>query len=260
MGVWGAAIFFDDTASDVREDYRDAVGSGMTGPQATDKILNEYFTSDEAEMGVVWLSSAATRWKCGRLEERVKERALQLIDSGSDLRRWPEKSLADKRNTALFKLREQLLSPQPPVKRIAKPFRSTCDWELGELVAYRLLSGNWMVLRITDFSQDKGGVYPQCEILDWLGENLPTPEQIAGSPIRIGSGHTKHGQFSIGCATAREFPAARLARLHAKSDPSESSRIRVPRPGARVGFTGGGLPFVLWRSFDQHLEREYGLK
>jgi hypothetical protein len=148
--VFGELPYFPgDTASEVREDYRGAVGNGMTGPQATGKILNEYLTTDETEMGVVWLSLAATQWKCGRLEERVKERALQLIDSGSDLRRWPEKSLANKRNTALFNLREQLLSPQPSVQRIAKPFRGTCEWELGELVAYRLLSGKWIVLRIT---------------------------------------------------------------------------------------------------------------
>ena len=237
MGVWGTAIFSDDTASDVRQDYREAVGNGMTAPQATDKVLREYFTSDDAEMGVVWLALAATQWKCGRLEERVKEKALQIIDSASDLRRWPEKSMADKRNNVLFKLRDQLLSAQPPAKRIPKPFRSNCEWELGELVAYRLLSGKWIVLRMTDFSKDKGGVYPQCEILDWLGDNAPTPDQVAGLPIRIGSGHTKHGQFSIGCASAREYPAARLSSLHAKSDPSQSSKIRVPLPDCHRGRT-----------------------
>lgn len=70
MGVWGAAIFSVDSASDVREDYRDAVGHGMTGPQATDKILNEYFTTDEAEMGVVWLSLAATQWGGAKSESK----------------------------------------------------------------------------------------------------------------------------------------------------------------------------------------------
>ena len=112
MGVWGAAIFSDDTASEVREDHRDAVGNGMTGPEATDKILNEYFSTDEAEMGVVWLALAATQWNCGRLEERVKERALQLIDSGSNLRRWPEKSLARSIST----LKENMVSSRPSPK------------------------------------------------------------------------------------------------------------------------------------------------
>jgi hypothetical protein len=169
-------------------------------------------------------------------------------------------ALEGKRGAVLSKLREQLLSPQPAAKQISKPFRSSCDWELGELVGYKLLSGKWIVLRITDFSEDKGGVYPQCEILGWLGDAIPEAGQLDGLSIRTGSGHIKHGQVSIGSASSREFPARRLARLNAKSAPPESSRIRIRHAGAPTGFKGGGLPLVLWRTFDRHLETDYGLK
>jgi hypothetical protein len=260
MGVWGTSIFSDDTASDVRGGYRDLVGNGLAGHEATDKILREYYSQEESEMGVVWLALAATQWNCGRLEERVKAKALEIIESGSDFKRWTDKALERKPGAALSKFREQLLSPQPAAKRIPKPFRSACDGELGELIAYRLISGKWIVLRVTDFSEDKGGVYPQCEILDWIGDAVPAARQLDGLSIRIGSGHIKHGQVSLGCASNREFPTQRLAKLNAKLEPSETSKIKIRHSGGPIGFKGGGLPFALWRTFDQHLETYYGLR
>src|SRR4051794_1625008 len=117
MGVFGTAVFSDDDAADIREDYRDSIGDGMSGPDATDKILSEY--SGQAEESVMWLALAATQWKGGRLEERVKKRAIEIIDAGSDLNRWQDNpSLIAKRKVVLEKLRSQLLSPQPPTTKI----------------------------------------------------------------------------------------------------------------------------------------------
>lgn len=36
MGVWGAGLFSDDTALDVRGAYRERLANGMAGPEATD--------------------------------------------------------------------------------------------------------------------------------------------------------------------------------------------------------------------------------
>lgn len=45
MGAWGTAIFSDDTASDVRDEFRDLIGEGLSTEQATDKLLREYAPS-----------------------------------------------------------------------------------------------------------------------------------------------------------------------------------------------------------------------
>jgi hypothetical protein len=148
----------------------------------------------------------------------------------------------------------------PAAKRIPKPFRSTCDWELGELIAYRLIYGKWIVLRVTDFSEDKGGVYPQCEILDRIGDAVPAEGQLDGLSIRIDSGHIKHGQVSLGCASSREFPAQPLAKLNAKLQPSETSRIKTRHPGAPIGFKAEDCRSRCGERFDQHLETYYGLR
>jgi len=76
MGTWGTAIFSDDTASDVRDEFRDLIGEGLSTEQATDKLLREYAPSlDDPDDGPpFWLGLAVTQWKCGRLLERVKEK------------------------------------------------------------------------------------------------------------------------------------------------------------------------------------------
>ena len=62
----------------------------------------------------------------GRLEDRVRDRALTLIASGEDLERFGhDPRLLERRRRVLAKLGAQLGSPQRSPTRIRKPFRST---------------------------------------------------------------------------------------------------------------------------------------
>src|SRR4029077_7217914 len=152
MGVWGAAIFSDDLASDLREDYRRLIGDGVSGPEATDRLLKEWAPEgDPALEPVFWLALAVTQWSCGRLEERVKTKALGVIEDGSAIAEWRGggDKLERKRRAVLDATREKLLSPQPIARPIKKRVLATCDWERGELIAYRLVAGGgvglWVV-------------------------------------------------------------------------------------------------------------------
>jgi hypothetical protein len=95
VGTWGTDIFSDDLASDIRTRYRDLVGDGFSGQQATEILLSEYgeVLSDPDGAPVFWLALAATQWRCGRLEPEVLVHALEVIDSGSDLLRWLDSEL-----------------------------------------------------------------------------------------------------------------------------------------------------------------------
>ena len=42
MGAWGTAIFSDDTAADIRGDYKDYIGDGLSPIAAKEKILLEW--------------------------------------------------------------------------------------------------------------------------------------------------------------------------------------------------------------------------
>ena len=90
MGAWGTAIFSDDLAVGIREEWRDYIGDGLTPEEATRQILADYAdaAADQDEAGVVWLALAVSQWRTGRLVPEVLARAIEIIDSGSDLRRW----------------------------------------------------------------------------------------------------------------------------------------------------------------------------
>jgi hypothetical protein len=42
MGAWGTGVFSDDNAADLSDDYRDFIGDGLSGPEATDRLLAEW--------------------------------------------------------------------------------------------------------------------------------------------------------------------------------------------------------------------------
>ncbi|MGC2270413.1 MAG: hypothetical protein WA539_00390, partial [Candidatus Sulfotelmatobacter sp.] len=64
--------------------------------------------SDPDEAPVAWLALAATQLKTGRLESEVLQKAIQVIDSGSDLLRGQEGTKEySKRKIALQKLRDE---------------------------------------------------------------------------------------------------------------------------------------------------------
>lgn len=246
MGVWGTALFSDDTASDIRESYIDLVGDGLTGPEATKALLTEWSASlsDPDVAPVFWLALAATQWRCGRLESHVLTQALSVIDSGSDLARWESGSKDHKkRKTVLEKLRAQLTSPQPPEKRIRKPFRDSNDWQIGDLVAYRMQSGRFAILRTIGHHTDKGGRSPVCELLDWNGEQIP--QSFASFDIRRSPGKRPITQFMICRAGARERPDDRLQLLQVNITPAQKP---------------GGFTVFLWRWFDKSLKDHFGLE
>jgi hypothetical protein len=158
MGAWGTSIFSDDNAADLREDYRDLIGNGLSGSEATDRLIEEWQPdgNDGYFVATFWLALALTQWKCGRLEERVKARALAAILDGSAIEPWREGKTEKKRRAVLDKVLAQLQSPQPALTKIKRRVPCSCDWEPTELIAYTLLSGDHMIVRVTNLHSDKG--------------------------------------------------------------------------------------------------------
>lgn len=245
MGTWGTGLFSDDTACDIRSNYRDLVGEGLPGSQATDTLVREWADAldDPTEASVFWLSLASTQWQCGRLEQRVKEKALAVIDSGSDLQRWIDSpKLLKKREIVLAKLRVKLLSPQPPQKRIPKRYKNTCEWEVGEVISYRLLSGKLILFRVIGFHSDKGGTFPVCEVLDWVGTEIPSEKVL--KYLGVKSKQYGDSQFMIGCLKEKDFPKDRVQRLGIIFTPTQKPR---------------GYSVFLWRYLDRQLEELFGI-
>jgi len=244
MGAWGTALFSDDTACDVRDGYINLLGDGLSGPQATERLLAEWSrTLNEEEAPVFWLALAATQWKCGRLESHVLQEALNRIENGSDLVRWKSSPDYRKRQAVLENLRAKLLSPQPHGKHVPKRFRDVNDWHVGDLVTYRLLSGRFIILRVIGHNTDKGGTAPIVELLDWVGEELP--DNFRSLEIRKSVGKPAITQLMIGRTRAKERPDNRLQRLSSNLPPTQEPHF---------------YSVTLWRWLDKTLKREFELE
>ena len=142
MGAWGPRLYQDDIAEEVRYEYKDQLHRGKTGKEITQELIakNEYVIADQDDGPVFWFALADTQWNLGRLEDFVKENALNHIREGSDIRRWEQEDPKDAKVRAktLEALRQKLLSPQPPEKKISQYRLYRCEWKIGDVYAYRL--------------------------------------------------------------------------------------------------------------------------
>jgi len=246
MGAWGTAVFSDDTAADVRLQFRELVGQGLSTSEATERLIAEWANElqDPDVAPVFWLALAASQWKLGRLTESVRQSALRVIADGSDLARWEDnpRQLASRRRH-LEKLRATLLSEPPPPRRVTPTFKNSCDWATGEVICYQMASGTRVWFRTIGFHSDMGGTAPVCEILDWAAERPPEAE-VASITIRQRV-DGRDPQLMIGAVSAQECPTARLSRFGVRGRPSQSPRFYF---------------VALWRYLDRMLVEQFGFK
>jgi hypothetical protein len=253
MGAWGTAIFSDDTAEDVRGAYRTLLAEGYSGAKATTRLLRDWqeTVSDEDDGPNFWLALAATQWQCGRLEGRVKAKALRIIDRGSSLARWREGDPGSlkRRQAALDRLREQLLSPQPAEKKFRKPTRPAGDWKACDVVAYRLRSGRLVLLHIVNPVRGSlAGNPPIFAVLDWIGDDPPDAAAVRRLALkynpRIKTSRYPYVFMPVG------RPDKKLA---ARATPLGVNR----KPHAKVT---GGFDAFLWKDLDAYLAEQLGWK
>jgi hypothetical protein len=262
MGTWGPSLFSDDIANDLREDFRDAIADGLSPAEATDKILAEYRPdpADPSYAATVWLALAATQWRLGRLEVRVRDAALAAIDGGGAIAAWRGTKDESRRRRILADSRAQLLSPPPPPRQVRRNLPCTCDWQPGDLVAYRTLRGSQIILQVQMLHTDKGGTYPSLEVLDWLGPDLPTTELIYTLPFARATPAYLAGLHRSLAATpdlAVRMSRIMLLGLKANTMKGRFRTLGVRRlpPERRWPTSGNG---VLLKDFDAYLGRVFG--
>lgn len=143
MGAWGAKLYQNDTALDIKDQFED-LKKGKTVRQITDELTQEYSSAlDDIDCGpAFWFALADIQWNLGRLLPDVKEQALAWLDKGGDLALWREENpkLAGTREKVLKELQQKLNSPQPPEKKISQYRLYTCKWKIGDVFAYRFNS------------------------------------------------------------------------------------------------------------------------
>lgn len=140
MGTWGYKLYQDDITEDIRDEYIYMLRRGESNIEATKRLIKEYSSLDSEEIALLWFALADTQWRYGRLIPEVKAVALEFLRSGCDLRRWQHEAPkeAAKRAQELAELEKRLLSPQPEPKKVKKLNLYKCQWQFGDVFAYRL--------------------------------------------------------------------------------------------------------------------------
>ena len=143
MGAWGTGIFSSDTSLDVKGDYLDALKAGRTDQEAEKyAIRNESDVVNYEDDCALWTALAMIQWQYGRLSDKVKNRAIQIIDNGGDYSLFENANKA-KREKALLECKQTLLSPMPARKnvKVEKPCRIS-PWKMGDIFAYQISDKN----------------------------------------------------------------------------------------------------------------------
>jgi hypothetical protein len=257
MGTSSDRLFGSDLACTIRLDYGDYLREGMTGREARKQILEDWADEllDTAQDGpVVWLALAVTQWKYGRLEPRIKAKALKIIRQGADVDSFPPNS-RKRRSNELNKLRQLLESPQPPEKRVRvhkppKPLQKIEEhWKPGQVVAVRRDSGQYILL-VTEGVEvdDFFGQIPWFLPLAWKGAKLPTAERIR---------KLRSIQFAMGAFPNKKgqpIPWERIDRLDVYLKPS-----RFVYASSDGVYCKAGLNCFRWREFDKFVKERQEL-
>lgn len=182
MGATGPALFSDDLACDVRDEYRAHIEDGLTAEQASAAIITQYAAeASDPDMTVTfWVALAVTQSKFGRLQDSVRVRAVQLIDAGGDVARWESENprLAPRRAAALARAREQLSGPQPQPRRLRPPKTYPTSLQPGQVLARTSTTGTIVLLRVVCIEASRWSTGPVLKVLDYHGNRLPGPWRL----------------------------------------------------------------------------------
>lgn len=256
MGAWGTGIFQDDLACDVRDRYKDLLGEGLSGYDLNARILDEFRGSvqDPDENGVLWLALAAVQWKHGRLDSDTLSQALRIIESGSDLTRW-DVSQTDrtKRRVALEKLRQKITSAQPRERPVAQRVLCVSPWRTGDLFAYRLVSGGLIIFRVIGDHSDNGGKYPVCEILNWVGKEIPSKDVLKKMDTMRSRADYKHKIFKVMLVGLNKKWLKRIESLDINTRPFHK-RVLSFIPETTVSFERVPTSIVHFKILDSFLK------
>lgn len=134
MGAWGYSLYDNDLALDISQEFGEALDSGKTAEEITEKLLGEYGNALDipAEAALFWMALADTQWERGMLLPQVKFQALYWIEKSEALHPQWEKTLED--------LRRKLLTVQPPRQKSRNKKLYRCPWKAGDVFAFPMES------------------------------------------------------------------------------------------------------------------------
>jgi hypothetical protein len=151
MGVWGTGLYSGDFAKDLSSAATAVSQLPFDGDRLADLLCSvepgAAKNGSDEEHTTFWLVVADQFAKRGIVSERVRQRALQIIDGGEDLamlsRLGMDAAGLKKRGKMLLELREKIANPTTPAKPrrvLKKP--QTLLMNAGDVVVFPTARGN----------------------------------------------------------------------------------------------------------------------
>ena len=127
---------------------------------------------------------------------------------------------------------------------------SKANFPLGEVFAYRLASGAFVLLHIVDYTGNRDfGFFPIVAVLDWRGEKLPSADEVRTIPLKTKADNTFGPNWpwmlEVFRKKEKEFPTDRVIRLGVVRE-RHCDKVR------------GGYSFATWSSLDRNFEYSPG--
>jgi hypothetical protein len=188
MGAWGTAIFADDTALDVRDEWRDAILEGLDAEDATARLVQSFednLVDDEDTQKLFWMVLAAAQFETGRLLPEVRDRALAIIEAGGDVDRWREDGddvSARQRGRVLERLAAKLRGPQPKPKRLRRPPQLSLPFDVGDVVRVHDEDDNEALVAVVGHVETDERD-PVVAAFDWDGAAVPARDSLGRLPL-----------------------------------------------------------------------------
>jgi hypothetical protein len=183
MGADGPGLFSDDTACDVRDEYREALEDGATDAEAESRVLREFADDldDPDERIVVWLALAFTQSKHGRLSGTTRREVLAVLDAGGDLERWREAGpgAVRRRAAVLERVRAQVEGPQPAPRKVRRHRPPVSSLAAGQVLGYRARSGRLHLMRVVAVDVGRQCVDHAIRFMAYAEPELPDPATLA---------------------------------------------------------------------------------
>ena len=241
MGTWGAGLYQDDTACDVRDDYIRHLKSGLSDAASTRQILKRFgkLLRDTQIACMVYLALADTQWHYGRLDAAVKKRALGLLRKGADLSSWEKDSpqLVNARKKVLASLGKRLRT-KPKARREVKveppkALKTWTDAKLGTVFLLPLSSSTFAALVLIGHAETGYRTKdPVFAVLKWKGKREPTLTEVRQRKfVAVSEDSESHGEIGFLMDNQRMSPMTPLTR-------TDIIVPKFPRYSRRGYFTG----------------------
>jgi hypothetical protein len=220
----------DDIPEKVTTEYRQLLSQGLPDKQATAQLVGNWkkLLPSKALKDEFWLALAVRQWQLGRLEPAVKREALAIIDRVVKPPRGRKVSDSNgdaHRHRQLSALRGILTSPQPARKEIRANKAPSSDaeaWPVGEVFAYKLLSGRYVLFHVVNCLGDKTtGFWPVFALLDWIGPDYPSGQEVQQLPLKADPHSTSDGVWMVSVLKRHpsDFSLERIDWLNVRREP-----------------------------------------